>query len=1859
MIFDAETTSSNITISSVLGNGLQPVIFIDDIKVSALPMVMFSENFDDAKFPPSGWTSVNVSGGTQWIRTTSQALGAGSAMCSYTSNGNNWLITPKLFIESGNQLSFQVKTTRHYSGTDLFVKVSTAGNSVEDFHEAELKKVENSMITLDWATHTVDLSAYVGKYIYIGFQDIDHYGLDLMLDEVSGGYIVEESCYAPSDISIIDVTDNSAKITWNQNQGNPTKWILEYSSTKDFSGDVVKGEVTGSTLEYVMSGLNANKEYFVRLKSDCSAGDYSDYTEVYSFKTACGEEIIGFANDFSPENVVNDMPDCWSRVVGYQDAYPKVFIGAGNKADGCVDFYMTGGDNVSIIATPPFSIPLNTVEVSFWVQNKNVGVENVVGRFEVGVMSNINDSSTFIPVADCTPSDREWTEYHVQLSNINAVYKYIAFRSTRTTSDPSLSYTFYLDDVTTGEIPSCIEPKNVNVVDITQTGFYVSWSAGGSETQWQLEYKKNNETTWQQQTVSNPYYSVTGLDAMTTYDVRVKAICSTTDESRYTFVKKVKTACGQMNTYFNDFDDNILPDCWTYVAVDNGVTPSVKEDSFGLGTTSPVMYFRDFKPLYAVMPKCDSPLSGKELSIGVIRESSSSGVFQVGVMSDPIDTTTFQPIFKFQGDKYKQVISKTLYFDDIVDNGNNRYIAFRYGDVGDDIVSTYYACGLDEVSLQDAPLCRKVKNIKVKMIEATTAQLNFEAGLPSQTVWQYVITDDSAISTPETLTPVDISTMSAPIVNLNPESNYKIWVRAKCMLGGNDDYSVWSDVVEFRTACSNTLSAGYEENFDNLTPNDDGILPDCWRKITNHGKYPAVVEYWEGSSQSGNAVRMLMDSPQYLIMTKLASPINEYRLEFKSKRDELTSGVLQVGYMSDVTDPSTFVLVENINDGVYGQKVTHRVLFDDVVDNGANRYIVFRYGAVEGFSFSEYSGYWIDDIKVEALPSCLGVSNMQVNATTNNSATISFTASDNSQNAWEYVYTDDMTITDPNTMNAVSVTSPTFVISNLESNKEYSLWLRAVCGANVKSDWSLNPIKFRTQCSAVTIGWTDAFDEGNTENYEVPFCWTKLKGISSSTQMTPAVVTGIGHDSVGALEFINYYDKIDTVAFVASPEFDTNLSGMEISFWLNNKKPNYSDRSTFEVGVVSDLSNTDSFISIREFSSVSADNWQQYKVYIPTVSDDYKYVALRMTANKGTEPRYLVDDISVNNPPTCIQPQDLAVMPNTLTAENADITWSAGGSETAWVFEYKKAQDTEWTSVNVSTNSYTITSLESVSKYYVRVKAICVAGTDESDWSQTEFETPCAGMSLPFMEDFSTSSGTQFPPNECWQKRSGKASDIFAGETMGNGSSFSDWKYANNDYGINSKKAYIQTFSSYLNYWLITPEIKLINTVSPMLEFSIAMVSASYQNPGGPAETDGDDDKFMVVISEDGGNTWLSQNATIWSNDGSGSKVLNDIPGVETRVNIDLSQYSGKTIKIGFYAESTEMNSDNAIYIDSIEVKSVVVTPPTVSKPISSEGFYYKIKTNNMWRTSIDGNLVGLTEGTTYEFYAYAIVNGTSFYGDTLEFTTLGQAPVPPTVITKEANNITQTSAQLHAIFIEEPSEVIISKGFQYKESNSTTWVSSSDSLLSNLTANKEYQYYAYAKTAINPAGYNGDTLTFRTLSHTAPTVTTLSATDITINSAVLNKNVIAGTEAIVEEGWKYRRSGTEQWFSTTDATLSDLSPKTKYEYYAYAVTGSIPETSGNQMTFTTLAQPTGVRVVDYTINIYPNPADDVVNISLDGIEGDATIKIIDIQGKLLSKSIVPSGQSVVSINISNMLEGNYLVKIITTKGTEKLIIKR
>ena len=70
-----------------------------------------------------------------------------------------------------------------------------------------------------------------------------------------------------------------------------------------------------------------------------------------------------------------------------------------------------------------------------------------------------------------------------------------------------------------------------------------------------------------------------------------------------------------------------------------------------------------------------------------------------------------------------------------------------------------------------------------------------------------------------------------------------------------------------------------------------------------------------------------------------------------------------------------------------------------------------------------------------------------------------------------------------------------------------------------------------------------------------------------------------------------------------------------------------------------------------------------------------------------------------------------------------------------------------------------------------------------------------------------------------------------------------------------------------------------------------------------------------------------------------------------------------------------------------------------------------------------------------------------------------------------------------------------------------------------------------------------------------------------------------------------------------------------------------------------------------FTINLFPNPADNQLNVWIEGVDKRPQIKIYDIMGKLVVQQL--SVNILTQMNISKLSAGIYLVKVNDGKETK------
>lgn len=308
--------------------------------------------------------------------------------------------------------------------------------------------------------------------------------------------------------------------------------------------------------------------------------------------------------------------------------------------------------------------------------------------------------------------------------------------------------------------------------------------------------------------------------------------------------------------------------------------------------------------------------------------------------------------------------------------------------------------------------------------------------------------------------------------------------------------------------------------------------------------------------------------------------------------------------------------------------------------------------------------------------------------------------------------------------------------------------------------------------------------------------------------------------------------------------------------------------------------------------------------------------------------------------PSCLAPTALTVVENSVTATSAQISWTAGGEEEAWIISWN---DTE---ITVTENPYTLENLTPATIYTVEVAASC-SETDTSHWSNTvSFITECVTVVVTeensFRENF---NGITAGIPLCWNNEDGTTTN-----------SYQKWSYNANGY-----TGACVRFNSYSNTngntnMLKTPGLNITALATPRVTFM-------YKNPTG-----GD---FSVFVSTDGGETYTTELATGLTGATNWTPMAIALDGLEATDNV----------VVVFQGTSNYGNGDAYIYLDNVVVEETpACLAPTDLRLDTVTTTYFQISwDDNNDATPASWTMAYQVEGTE-EFIEVPGVNTDSAY---------------------------------------------------------------------------------------------------------------------------------------------------------------------------------------------------------------------------------------------------------------------------------------
>ena len=360
---------------------------------------------------------------------------------------------------------------------------------------------------------------------------------------VSNSTCAPPACLDPYGLSASNGTSSSIDVSWTGGP-NATTYNVEYGVTGYTQGSGTT--TTASTASTTITGLTAYTVYDIYVQADCGANGTSTWAGPISYSTCPGAAPYLENFDATPASqaLTSATGPCWTQSTNdvfdwiinngpttSQTTGPSDDItGGGNYMYTETSVPRAAGDS-AILISPSIDISsLTSAEISFQCHMYGASM----GTLRVDASSD--GGTTFNTIWTKTGDQGDvWTEEIVQLTGFTttAIVKFVSTVGVDAGGTISYWSDMAIDNFHVRQTATCPQTSPLTASNVTSSSADVSWTAGGTETSWNVEYGAAGFTlgTGTNTNVTSTTYTMTGLTPSTDYDVYVQAVCSATDQS--------------------------------------------------------------------------------------------------------------------------------------------------------------------------------------------------------------------------------------------------------------------------------------------------------------------------------------------------------------------------------------------------------------------------------------------------------------------------------------------------------------------------------------------------------------------------------------------------------------------------------------------------------------------------------------------------------------------------------------------------------------------------------------------------------------------------------------------------------------------------------------------------------------------------------------------------------------------------------------------------------------------------------------------------------------------------------------------------------------------------------------------------------------------------------------------------------------------------------------------------------------------------------------------------------------------------------------------------------------------------------
>ena len=1627
--------------------------------------------------------------------------------------------------------------------------------------------------------------------------------------EISNFSISAIECSAPM-ITVTDITTESATVTLPE--GND--YVVEYKLASDDEGAWQSATVTGTTAE--ITGLENTTQYSVRAAMVCG-NEMSEYSEG-AFTTLQVAVDMPYATDFSGEEGTGDRAWLFQNhtsvnhwVFGQPTTgHPAMYITNNDttlvssytitsatrvsaeklfNADGGEQIHLEfdvksegegGYDYLKVFITPAsWTFPASATEETYSVRGYSGNAEENIYVLDFSEYASGTTYASF-----------STSPYAYNLTNGNTIH--ISKEITNPDPDGMVKVTFMWRNDGSGGTQPAVEISNfaidnvvcptpeftVDTTTITANSVVINLPEEGS---YNVAYKPDSDliTEWEEIEDANGAITLSDLDAVTTYIVKVVKVC---DEGlSFSTTHSFTTACGAIATlpWTMNFDSETatIPNCWDRANV-YSTYPKVTTSSSHYHSASKKLEFHaSTTNSIAILPPFVTDLTELQVSFFSQREGTSSGTLTVGYVKDSADTVAFVPVVSYtaasMGNNDYQFFE--VPFNQVeIEEGDNPRIAFAYNTSG---ASSSYYWFIDDITVSTIPACSRPHQFSV-LPTSNSATLSWTSTGTDFVVYY----KDASSSEPFTETTnfesgEEENTWSITIDGLSPVTRYAYYVKAIC--GEGDEIS--SNIDTFQTRCAGLTELPYTCDFETV-PTGSNVLPECWNRGAGIN-YP--YSYSTSSAYEGSRA-LYFYTANYVTLPPVDADeitLSETQLAFFA-RSSTAGTVLQVGVMTNPTDTSTFEVIDSI-----ALTTTYTYYeFPLSAYEGEGVYVALR---------NRVNGYiYLDNLSLDALPECSRPTDIAVTELTTNSATIQWTSTGTDFEIYYKESSETEYPVDPIASFEAGEEENTWTVTidGLEEMTSYDFYITAVCGTEISSFENT----FTTLQTATDLPYSTDFS-GDEETGDR--AWLFTNGTYSNYWAFGSLGTNAGGETVYGMFVTNdgttpgYSTGSASIVttektFNVGPEgqihieFDVQVGGEGTSTPYDYLKVFLAPPAWSEALSSYSYSNSTYAMDFSDYLSQTGISNYPYKLSLtqgntihisqdmtnPNPDGVVKLIFLwRNDGSSGTQPAVNISNLSVSAV-ACSAPAFVTV--SNVAARTATVTLPEEGN---FVVEYKTAADEDWTEATVVDNVATLTGLTPETSYSVRAASLC--GEDQLSSYVTASFTTTVACPAPVVTVSATTANS--------------AIISYTGDAE--------------SYELKYKAAAEEDWTTET----ITENPYTIANLTPSTSYTLELRANCGEEDGmSSAGTASFTTACVAVTDFPYTESFEGNNLGCW--------LSNPVDAIASNWSTSEYYYSSSTAPAdGSYCAYLYLENNNAYHhaqllsptFDLSSIGNPTLTFSHIQKVWISDqdtlGLYYRTSTAGEWTylTSWSSNIntwqnetITLPEPSAeYQLmFLGAIHYGYGIGIDNITIDGDGETPEPvqPTVVTNAATEVSQTSAVLNGAITDEGNQTITARGFEWKLATATDYTTVSatgttmTATLTGLTANTSYTYRAFATTALGPV--YGSELTFTTLEAVVdpvqPEVETYVATNITETSATLNGNFLSlGNQTITAQGFEWRPlSATDDDFvsvnvpGTTTLTynLTGLTANTNYIYRTFATT-ALGTVYGAAVTFTTLEQ--------------------------------------------------------------------------------------